>query len=633
MIDETASPPSNRDIALRVLHTSDLHGALRGFDYLADRPSELMGLSRTATLIRAASAGAANTLLFDTGDALQGSPVCDLAAEHGLPPGQQHPMIAAMNGLGYDAFTPGNHDFNHGADFLFRALADARFAVVSANFLHAAPDGPGAPVFAPHAILTRRLTDRAGRSHDLRIAVIGCLPPQTVAWDHALAEAFATEDMVPAVRRALADVRRQGCDLTILLAHTGIDPEAPATCAENALAQLADLDGVDLVLGGHTHRIFPTPSGKATEDPDIDAATGRLHGTPALMSGFAGNHLGQVDLLLSPDNAGGWRVTNATCQVLPLARRDALGGVVAVTPEDPDFVAATAPAHLATLTYMHQPLGETLKPLHSFFSLAANDASVQLVARAQADHLRRALAGSPLLDLPLLSAAAPFKTGRLGGPEHYTHIPAGPLTRRSITDLYVYPNTICALKITGAALRDWLEHSASLFTRVTADTSPDAPLLDEDFPGYKFDVICGLSYDIDLAQPPRYDLHHSIVHPTARRIRNLAHAGRPVEDDDTFLIATNSYRVFGIGFADPAPELVYESHLSVRDILHDHLRHLPGPLAPEAVPVWSFTPLGGVRLGFETSPLARAYLGDALLPPLSDLGNTPDGFARFRITL
>ena len=624
------TPPA---LHLRVLHTSDLHGALRGYDYLADRPSRALGLTRTATLIRSARAAAANTLLFDTGDFLQGSPLCDLAArDEGVS--RPHPMIAAMNYLGYDAATLGNHDFNHGAGFLFRCLGDATFPFVSCNFLHRVGPSAGRPVLPPYTLLTRDVTDDAGATHSLRIAAIGCLPPQTIDWDHHLAADYATTDMVRASADAVAAARAEGADLVVLLAHTGIDPDAPADRAENALVALAALDGVDLVLGGHTHRVFPTPGDRGAEGGVIDPANGFIHGTPVLMPGFNGNHLGQADLVLAPRPGGGWQVAGTKCSALPLIRRDAEGHITADTREDPALVVATEASHAATLDHIREPVGEALTPFHSYFSLLANDASVQIVARAQAHYLRRAVAGLPLADLPLLSAAAPFKTGCLGGPDHFTDIPAGPLTRRSITDLYLYPNTFCAVKLNGAQLAEWLENSASIFTHLPAGGPPDQPLKRADFPGYRFDVICGLTYRIDLSQPPRYDAHGALSNPGAYRIRDLRHKDMPVRADQTFLLATNAYRVFGIGFSGPgpAPEVVFETRTANRDLLLAYVRET-GPLSLQAQPNWRFEPLGGVTALYDTAPAARAHLADPALPRLHDLGDTPEGFARFRVTL
>jgi 2',3'-cyclic-nucleotide 2'-phosphodiesterase/3'-nucleotidase len=616
---------------LRILQTSDLHGALRGHDYLADTASEVIGLTRTATLIRVARAQVQNCLLFDSGDFLQGSPICDFAAERNT--GAPHPMITAMNTLGYDAITIGNHDFNHGADFLIQALEQADFPVVSANF-HDGPSGP--PVFARQTVLTRQMIAANGDRHQIRLAVIGCLPPQTIDWDHHLASRFTTQDMVQSVRAEAATARATGCDLVVVLAHTGIDPSAPRKNAENALIDLAALDNVDVVLGGHTHMVFPSDGAPA--HPAIDSARGLIHGKPVLMPGFFGNHLGQVDLVLTRNPDGKWRVTGTKSKLLALSQRDRHGRVIAVTPEDPALLAATEQDHVDTLTYIRQPIGETNVPLHSFFSLLANDNAVQLVAEAQMGYLANAVKDTALDGIPILSSAAPLKTGRRSGPDHYTHIPSGPLSRRNLADLYFYPNMLCGVHLSGAGLRDWLEHSASLFSQITPARRADTALLIDSFPGYKFDVICGLTYQIDLALPPRFDAKATRINPSARRIQNLRWNGKPVSDTQEFLLATNSYRAYGIGLtmldqtAIPAPEIVIEAPQTNRDILLDFIRR-NSPVRRTADKIWSFTPLKGATAIFDTSPLARLYLDDPMLPPLEDLGDTPQGFARFRISL
>ncbi|UYV37118.1 bifunctional 2',3'-cyclic-nucleotide 2'-phosphodiesterase/3'-nucleotidase [Rhodobacteraceae bacterium D3-12] len=619
-------------LTLRILQTSDLHGALRGHDYLSDSPSEVIGLTRTATLIREARAGARNTLLFDTGDFLQGSPICDFAAENDAAPDALHPMVTAMNTLNYDAVTLGNHDFNHGADFLFDALEHARFPVTSANFDIAGP--ATRPGFIPHLLLKRRFYDDTGTPVRFWIGVTGALPPQTLDWDHHLADDFRTADMVTSIRTQAAKLRAAGANLIVALAHTGIDPDAPAQNAENALIDIAAIDDVDFVFGGHTHTVFP--SADAPSHPAIDATRGTIHGTPVVMPGFWGNHLGQLDLTLTGTANHNWTITSATPNVLPLTRRDCQGKITATTPEDPALLAITEPDHTAVLDYIRTPIGETTTPLHSFFSLLGHDSGLDLVATAQTNALAAAVAGTDLADLAILSSAAPLKTGRRSGPDHYTHIPPGPLTRRSLADLYYYPNTLVALRITGAGLRDWLEHSASLFSTLTPGTAHDTPLLDDHFPGYKFEVIHGLRYQIDPSQPPRFDARNTRINPTSRRITQLLGNDAPVKDDQTFLLATNTYRAHGIGLdmflPEARPVIAFDTRQPNRDILRQHIQN-HSPLSHTPQPTWSFAPLSGTTALFETSPNARAHLSDPALPRLSDLGDTPQGFARLRITL
>ncbi len=618
-------------LQITLLQTTDLHGALRGYDYLADKPTATGGLARIATLIHQCRNEHPNTLLFDCGDMLQGSIACDLIARQELDHGGENPVIAAMNSLNYDAATPGNHDFDYGADFLFDTIATARFPFLCCN-LHRTGSGliTGPPAFAPHRILERRFRDTKGAMHDLRIGVTGCLPPQTLEWDHHLAAEFLVRDMVSAVRDEVATMRSAGCDLVVILAHSGLENSSRAG-AENAILPLAGLEGVDAVLGGHTHTRFPGPVGFT--HPAIDGESGLVHGTPVVMGGFWGSHLGAIDLTLEPGAGAGWRVQRAASRLIPVAEPASTRPAA----ESCGILSITRPAHEATLARIREPVGETRAPLHSFFSLFANDAALQLVARAQAGFLREAICGTDLADLPLLSAAAPYKTGRRSGVDHYTHVPPGPLTLRSLADLYLYPNPFCALRITGAGLRHWLEHSASLFSRLDPGDPAPQPLLREAFPGYKFDVICGVSYEIDLSQTARFDSNSMVSDARATRIRNLRWNGQRVSDGMEFLVATNAFRAHGIGFPpeqgyDPTPEIVFESPIWTRDILRRHVA-THGPLDTKIRPIWSFTPLGGVRTTVATSPDARAYLDDPHLPPVKDLGDTPDGFMQLCLTI
>src|SRR5690606_20746478 len=132
--------------------------------------------------------------------------------------------------------------------------------------------------------------------------------------------------------------------------------------------------------------------------------------------------------------------------------------------------------------------------------------------------------GTEYEGLPILSAAAPFKAGGRGGPDYYTDVPAGDVAIKNVADLYLYPNTVRAVKITGAQVKDWLERSAGMFNQVEPG-SQDATLLNPEFPSYNFDVIDGVEYQIDLSQPSRFDREGNVVAPDAHRIVNLTYQG------------------------------------------------------------------------------------------------------------
>ena len=297
---------------------------------IATRPDDTVGLSKLATLIAAARAGAPNTLLFDNGDFLQGSPMGELVAvERGLKRGETHPVMAAMNMLGYDAATLGNHEFNYGLDFLDASIATAKFPICCANLvkgqLAASPRGD-TTFLKPYLIIEREVTDEAGERHKLKIGVIGVVPPQIMQWDHGhLSGKVDTRDIVETVKAYLPEIREQNVDFVLALAHTGISTAPPGEKDENAAFHLSRLSGIDVMFTGHAHRLFPGAGYVSGEGVDFEKGT--LNGVPSVMAGFWGSHLGQIDLVLQKD---GQRLRVASCAVaaLPIYKRE--GGKVSL---------------------------------------------------------------------------------------------------------------------------------------------------------------------------------------------------------------------------------------------------------------------------------------------------------------
>ncbi|WP_296628753.1 bifunctional 2',3'-cyclic-nucleotide 2'-phosphodiesterase/3'-nucleotidase [Roseovarius sp.] len=618
-------PARGAPLHLRILQTTDVHGHLLPFDYYTNQSDRPWGLARLATLIRRARSevGAANCLLFDNGDFLQGTPLTDLTAQpdHGWT--EAHPVIAAMNDIGYDAGTLGNHEFNFGLDWLMETLAQARFPLTCCNVLtrRGATPTEDTSLLPPYLLLDRQLEDTDGQTQRLRIGVLGLVPPQILTWDHArLSDRVEVRDMVESARAWVPVLHAAGADLVVVLAHSGLDPGPDRPMMENAARALARLPGIDALLAGHSHKSFPSTDHQGIAG--ADATRGTLHDTPCVMAGFRGDHLGQLDLTMSHDGTK-WRVTGHQSRLLPASSAQPC----------PALCTLLDIAHHHTLTLTAREIGQSLSPLHSYLSLVRDDPILHLVNDAQHRALAGILANGPLAQLPLLSACAPFKTGGRGGPLHFTDIPEGPLRLRHIADLYGFPNTLCGLLVTGAELRDWLERAAICFNRL-APGLPDQPLLDPAVPGHDFDVIDGLSYAIDLSQPARYDISGALIHPEAQRIRDLRHAGKPVRDDAHFIVATNSYRAHGGGPFAPlaANGLIYSGTRPVRDILADHVAAL-GQIGAAARPTWRFAPLPGTTVTVETGPGLRAHPADIAALNAIDLGLTDTGFLRLSLPL
>lgn len=624
---------ASHQVHLRLMETTDLHVHVFPYDYYSDKPVDTVGLARTASIVKEIRAEATNSLLLDNGDLIQGNPMGDyIAYERGMRDGDAHPIITAMNAVGFDAGTIGNHEFNYGLDFLMKSMAGANFPVVLSNLATASGAGPrdDKTLFPPYVILDRTVKDGSGTEHAITVGVIGFTPPQVMNWDRRFLEGnVQSRDIVATAQAYVPEMKEAGADIIIALSHSGIGADAHTDGMENAAVPLAAVDGIDAIMTGHHHLVFPGPKYPATAA--VDPEKGTLHGKPATMAGFWGSHLGLIDLMLET-SGGEWQVIGFETSTRPISQRNEDRSYSALVDSDSAVLASVQQQHDETLAYVRRPVGKTSAPLQSYFALVADDPSVQIVSIAQKWYIAQMLSGSKYADLPILSAAAPFKAGGRGGPEYFTDVPAGDIAIKNVADLYLYPNTVRAVKVTGAQLKGWLERSAGMFNQVQAGAK-DQILLNPDFPSYNFDVIDGVSYEIDLSQPSRFGPKGEALNPDASRIVNLTYDGAPVRDDMEFIVATNNYRASGGGdFPGTGDTIIFEAPDTNRDVIVRYIVE-QGTINPSADANWTFKSLPGTSVLFDTGPAAKAYIDDVKGVRIEEAGNGPDGFARFRIQL
>jgi 2',3'-cyclic-nucleotide 2'-phosphodiesterase/3'-nucleotidase len=425
-------------------------------------------------------------------------------------------------------------------------------------------------------------------------------------------------------------MREEGADIIVALSHSGIGGATHEDMMENASVPLARVPGIDALMTGHSHLVFPSPDFEGFAGTDL--ARGTIEGKPAVMGGFWGSHLGVIDLMLERDG-NAWRVLTTESTTRPISRREEDRSVTPLVDSEEAVLASVRDVHEATLAYVRRAVGRTSAPLYSYFALVADDPSVQIVSNAQTWYIEQMLQGSEYADLPLLSAAAPFKAGGRGGPEYYTDVPAGDVAIKNVADLYLYPNTVRAVKITGAQVRDWLERSAGMFNRIEPGAT-DATLLNPDFPSYNFDVIDGVDYEIDLSQPARFDSEGNVANPDANRIVNLTFQGQPVDPAQEFIVATNNYRASGGGSFPGADgsTIVFEGPDTNRDVIVRYIVE-QGTIEPSADANWRFAPMPGTTVLFDTGPGAARYVTDIRGVDIEEASDSAAGFARYRIRL
>ncbi|WP_029097457.1 bifunctional 2',3'-cyclic-nucleotide 2'-phosphodiesterase/3'-nucleotidase [Brevibacillus thermoruber] len=627
-----ASANGDSTLKLRLLETTDIHTHIVNYDYYQDKETDEFGLAKTASLIKKAREEAKNSMLFDNGDLIQGNPLGDYVAKvKPLKDGETHPVYKAMNLLNYDAGNIGNHEFNFGLEHLERSLKGAKFPYVNANvYVDDKDNNPDNDQhkFTPYLILERTFKDESGKDVKLKVGVIGFVPPQIMLWDKSNLEGkVIAKDIVETAKKYVPEMKKKGADIIVAIPHSGLGPVEAGANLENASYQLSKVDGIDAILFGHSHSVFPGPGFENI--PGVDGEKGLINGKPAVMPGYWGNHLGVIDLTLKQEN-GKWKVVESASRAIPIydkTNKKALADV------DTSIVNAVKDDHDHTVEWVRSAVGTTTSPIFSYFALVQDDPSIQIVTNAQKWYVEKNIKGTEYDGIPVLSAGAPFKAGGRNGASYYTNIPAGTIAIKNVSDLYIYPNTLKAVLVNGAQLKEWLERSAGQFNQIDVNKTEEQPLINDAFPTYNFDVIDGVTYQIDVTQPSRYDKDGKMVNPNASRIKNLSYNGKPVKAEDKFIVVTNNYRASGGGNFPglDGSNIVIDSPDENRQIVIDYILSQK-TINPAADNNWSFAPVNGkVNVTFTTSPDAKPFADK--MPHLKYLTTLENGFAKYSIDL
>lgn len=617
-------------VKLRIMETTDLHSNVMDYDYYKDAPVNNFGLARTAVLIKQARSQVdpSNSMLFDAGDLIQGNPLADYVAKvKKLGPNDVHPVFKAMSLLDYDAGTVGNHEFNYGLDYLNQVLTKVPYknGIVNANIYKDDHDGNPANdqnYFTPYKIIDKTVKDTAGQQQTIKVGVIGFAPPQILQWDKDnLQGKVIVKDIVETAKSFIPKMKADGADIIVAIAHSGCDiTQENQQDAENAVYALSKVPGIDVMLFGHAHVNFPGDA-SFNEKTGIDNVKGTINSVPALEAGYWGNNLGVMDLDLQQES-GKWKVA-ATDKV---ENRP----VTSVTAADPAIVNAVKAEHEGTLAYVRGKIGMTTAPMYSYFARVQDDPTIQIVNNAQMDYVKKWIAAKnpELKGEPVLSAGAPFKAGRQG-PADYTNILAGDLSIKSANDLYLYPNTLKAVELTGAQVKEWLEMSAGQFNTIDPNKTETQELIDYNFQPFNFDVIDGVKYEIDVTKPAKYDFNGKLINPNASRIVNFTMPdGSPVDPNQKFIVATNNYRAGGgghfPGLDGGKAKIVVDSPDESRQVLMNYII-AKGTINPSADMNWKIAAINKtVKVKFQSSPDEDAQKFAALTTNIKFLNTFTD---------
>ena len=561
----------------------------------------------------------------------------DYMAAKGINAGEIHPVYKAMNQLDYDVGNIGNHEFNYGLEFLKNSIDGANFPYVSANVFD---KKTGEHYFKPYLIKTHTFKDTDGQSHEIKVGYIGFVPPQIMVWDKKNLEGkvFA-EDITETAKKLVPQMKKEGADVIVAIPHSGISTDPYKLGAENSVYYLTEVEGIDAIAFGHSHAVFPGKDFAKLQG--VDNAKGTINGVTAVMPGRWGSHVGVMDLMLK-EKDGKWQVVEGQSEARPIFDK---ANKKSLAEADKGIVDALVDDHKGTREFVNQPIGKANDVMYSFLALVQDDPTIQIVNLAQKDYVERFIQGDPdLADIPVLSAAAPFKVGgRKDDPNGFTEVESGQLTFRNAADLYLYPNTLVAMKVKGKEVHEWLECSAGQFNQIDVNSTKPQSLLNWDnFRTYNFDVIDGVNYQIDVTQPPKYDASCNVINPDSQRIVNLTYNGKPVDPKQDFIIATNNYRAYSATFPGTGPDFIaFDSPDENRSVVAAYISRISkeqGEVTPSADNNWSFAPIKSdnkLDVRFETSPSDKAaqFIKEKGQYPMKRVATDEVGFAIYQIDL
>jgi 2',3'-cyclic-nucleotide 2'-phosphodiesterase/3'-nucleotidase len=518
-------------VRVTILATTDLHGHIDPTDYYTNRPDQT-GLAKVATIVKQARAENPHLLLLDSGDTIQGTPLAYFHnRKHNEPP---DPTILAMNTIGYDAMTPGNHEYNFGLAVLQKARSEAKFPWLSANTYRAGTDETAFPPYLVKEV------------DGVRVGILGLTTPAIPNWeDPPNFAGLEFRDPVATAKKWVTVLRdREHVDLVVLTVHFGL-PYDLATGAiaagqfpheNDALAIAQQVPGIDLILMGHTHREVPALV---------------VNGVLLAQAEKWGARVVRAEIYLERNAPGRWQVVAKASRTIPVTDKIAA---------DPEIVRLAEPYDRETQAWLEQPIGACARELAATESRLRDTALLDLIQRVQLE-------------------AGHADVSMVAGYNLAARIPQGPVTVREVYGLYYYENTLVVVELTGRQVKAALEHSARYFRPYEPGWTP-AELIDDRIPGYNFDIAEGVSYEIDLS------------HPYGERIVNLRYQGQPLDPERKLRVAINNYRFNGGGgyaMYKDAP-VVYRSSAEIRDLIIDWVeRHHDIPTEPDNN--WRILPL------------------------------------------
>ncbi len=471
-----------REVDIKILVSSDVHGRISPWDYSTDRENYSGGFSQISTLMDKYRDENENVILVDLGDAIQDNSIEKFNSIYFAE--NFHPVMRIYNEIGYDFIVPGNHEFNFGMEFLDKAYSQYNGKVLATNLYR----DNGEHYYTPSAVVEK---------DGVKIGIIGATTPMTVKFEEDTDNLNGVEyrEIISEIRKEVANLQKQGVDAIVLAGHLGIENEN--NISNTGLSDIArEIPEIDLMLGGHAHQ---------------EASQVVVNGTPITMPYKYGMDISVATLKFDVEKKG----TELTSKKTETVSVKGVKSDRAVEKLYERF-------HNMLREEANIVVGETKR------DLVPADEFRGIPAIHTVDSGLSTLFGEVGLyfsDADVIALSVDQDKARLD---------KGPIKVKDINFNYRYTGgDITVYEVTGKDLKKYLEWSAGFFNTLREGDlilSFDLERRSEKYA--TFDFAKGVTYDIDIREE------------AGNRIKNLTlNNGTPVEDDTIIKLGMNSYRM------------------------------------------------------------------------------------------
>ncbi|MFA9463012.1 MAG: 5'-nucleotidase C-terminal domain-containing protein [Velocimicrobium sp.] len=439
---ETVTAASTGDVTIQVLATSDVHGKFLPYDYALNAASTSGSMAQISTVVNGLRKENANTILIDTGDAIQGN-----SAELFLDE-KTHPMIAAMNLMKYDVFVAGNHEFNYGIPTLQKIVKQQNAKVLFGNVY----TKKGKNLADAYTIIEK---------DGVKIGIIGMVTPNITRWDSENLKNYKVTDPVEETKKVIAEIKDK-VDVIIAAEHMGESNEYDV--ADSGVIDLANAcPDIDLIIAAHEHKGVEgvKHNGVLTVENKSDGAT-----------------VVQVNITLSKKADGTYEVKNKESKLISTATYDPDEALVKGLDSYNSKAIKDANQVIGKLKGGNLVDADEITGIPQ--SQIAESAMINLINEVQMYYT-----GADV------SAAAAFNSA--------ANMYEGNIKKCDTALIYKYTNTLYKMQMTGTQLKKFMEWSASYYN--TYKTGDLTLSFNPDIRGYNYDMFSGISYDVNVSKP------------------------------------------------------------------------------------------------------------------------------------